>query len=88
MKAGKCDVSGSYTSDTLLNAPDVLFDHLAAIFRSFLVHGTVSIQLLSCDFLPLFKAGLKNPEKIDSYRAIASSSQLLKLFDNVILLVW
>lgn len=65
-----------------------MFDRLAIIFQSFLVHGTVSIQLLSCAFLPLFKSGLKNPEKVDSYRAIASSSQLLKLFDNVILLVW
>ena len=36
MKPGKTDVTGVYTSDVFLNAPDSLFDHLAAIFRSFL----------------------------------------------------
>jgi hypothetical protein len=88
MKPGKTDVSESYTSDVLLNAPDVLFDHLAAIFRSFLVHGDVTAQLLTCAFLPLFKGGLKDPAKTDSYRAIAGSSQLLKLFENTVLLLW
>lgn len=88
IKPSKSDVSGSFTSDVLLNAPDILFDHLSLIFKSFLMHGTVSLQLLSCAFLPLFKGGLKNSECTDSYRAIASSSQLLQLFDNVILLVW
>ena len=88
MKPGKSDVSGSYTSDILLNAPDVVFNHLAAIFRSFLVHGDVTVELLTCAFLPLFKGGLKDPAKTDSYRAIAGSSQLLKLFENTVLLVW
>jgi hypothetical protein len=31
---------------------------------------------------------LKNPEKFDSYRAIAGASQLLKLFEYVILIIW
>ena len=44
--------------------------------------------MLSCAFLPLFKGGLKNPNDSDSYRAIAGSSQILKLLDNVILLIW
>ena len=88
MKKGKGDVSEAYSSDVFLHAPDSLFHHLAAIFRSFLVHGTVSIQILSCAFLPLFKGGSKNPAKFDSYRAIAGASQLLKLFEYVILIVW
>ena len=37
---------------------------------------------------PLFKGGQKDSSKIDSYRAIAGSSQILKLFDNVVLLLW
>ena len=88
MKPGKTDVTEAYTSDVLLNAPDLLFDLLAGVFRSFLTHGTVTLQLLSCAFLPLYKGGLKNPEKFDSYRAIAGSSQLLKLFEYVILIIW
>ena len=88
MKARKGDVSGGFTSDALLNAPDILFDQLAVVFRSWLVHGTVSLSLLACAFLPLLKSSLKNPADPGSYRAIAGSSLLLKLFEKVILLVW
>ena len=68
--------------------PDILFEQLAHVFRSFLIHGTVTPQILSCAFLPLFKGRLKNPESFDSYRAIAGASQLLKLFEYVVLMVW
>ena len=43
MLPGKTDVTGVYTSDVFLNAPDYLFDILAAVFRSYLVHGTDSL---------------------------------------------
>ena len=46
MKPNKADVSGSYTSDVFLHAPDTVFEHLAAVFRSFLVHGDVSLEML------------------------------------------
>ena len=88
MKPGKIDVSGGFSSDVLLHGPDSLFEHLAVIFRSFLVHGQVTSQLLCCAFLPLLKGGQKDSSKTDSYRAIAGSSQILKLFDNVVLLLW
>ena len=86
IKPGKSDVSGGFTSDVLLHAPDLLFEKMAAVFRSFFVHGDVTLQLLSCAFLPLLKS-MKDPAKTDSYRAIAGSSQILKLLDNV-LLAW
>ena len=88
MKPYKGDVSEGYTSDALLHGPDILFDLLALIFRSWLVHGTVCLSLLSCAFLPLLKSALKNPADTSSYRAIAGSSLLLKLFEKVILLLW
>ena len=88
MLPGKTDVTGVYTSDVFLNAPDSLFDILAAVFRSYLVHGTVSLQILCCAFLPLFKGGVKNPGIFDSYKAIAGASQLLKLFEYVVLILW
>ena len=88
MKSGKTDVTDAYSSDVFLHAPDILFKLLAAVFRSYLTHGTVTLQILSCAFLPLFKGGLKSPDKFDSYRAIAGASQLLKLFEYVILIVW
>ena len=88
MKPGKTDVTEAYSSDAFLHAPDSLFELLAAVFRSYLTHGTVTIQILSCAFLPLFKGGLKSPEKFDSYRAIAGASQMLKLFEYVVLIIW
>ena len=88
IKPNKGDVSESYTSDAILNAPDVLFELLAGVFRSWLVHGTVTLSLLACAFLPLLKNSLKNPADVKSYRAIAGSSLILKLFDQVVLLLW
>ena len=88
MKPGKLDVTESYTSDVFLHAPDILFEQLAEVFRSYLIHGHVTLQILTCAFLPLFKGGKKSPDKFKSYRAIACSSQLLKLFEYVILEVW
>ena len=88
MKPNKGDVSGGYTSDTLLNAPDQLFEHLSLVFKSWIIHGDVTLTILACAFLPLLKNSLRNPSEFSSYRAIAGSSLILKLFDNVILLVW
>ena len=73
MKAKKGDVSGGFTSDALLNAPDVLFEQIAAVFRSFLIHGTVTTYLLACCFLLLIK-GNKDPPETGSYRAISGTS--------------
>ena len=88
MNAGKTDVSGAFCSDSLLHARDSMFDLLALIYRSWLVHGTVTLSLLACAFLPLLKNALKDPADTNSYRAIAESSLLLKLFDQCVLVVW
>ena len=88
MKCGKNDVSGEYTSDVFKFAPDLLFEHLAEVFKSCAVHGSIPLEWLSCAFIPLYKGGLKDPRKFDSYRAIASASQLLKLMEYTILILW
>ena len=54
MKPGKSDVSMSYTSDAILYAPDCFFELLSQIFRSWLLHGTVTKSLLACAFIPLY----------------------------------
>ena len=76
LKPQKGDVSGGFTSDAILNAPDIMFDQIASVFRSFLTHGTVTSYLLACCFLPLLK-GTKDPAECGSYRAIAGSSLIL-----------
>ena len=47
MKVGKADVSGGFSSDAILNGPDILFENLASVFRSWCVHGTVTPSLLA-----------------------------------------
>jgi hypothetical protein len=88
LKKGRHDVSGSYSTDAIKAAPDALFDSLAAVFRSWLFHGTVSRHLLACAFQPLLKNSHKDPADTSSYRAIAQSAVILMLFDRIILLLW
>ena len=88
LKPRKGDVSGGFSSDALINAPDLLFDQVAQIFQSWLFHGTVTLSLLACAFLPLLKSSQKDPADTASYRAIAGSSLILKLFEKVLLLIW
>ena len=88
LRPQKSDVSTQFTSDALLHAPDILFHQLAAVFRSWLTHGNITPSLLACSFLPLLKSSLKDPANPASYRAIAGSSLILKVFENVVLLLW
>ena len=46
MKSGKSDISGSFTSDAILNGPDNLFTTFASVFRSYLYHGTVTFIMI------------------------------------------
>ena len=73
MKPKKGDILGGFTSNAILNGPDILFDLIATVFRSFLIHGSITSSLLACCFLPLLK-GSKDPADTGSYRAIAGSS--------------
>ena len=88
LKPRKTDVSSWFSSDALLNAPDILFEQLAFIFRSWVSHGNITPSMLACSFLPLLKSSLKDPSDTGSYRAIAGSSLILKVFEKVILLLW
>ena len=87
LKPSKGDVSGSYNSDMIKNCPESFFKMLSEVFQSWLTHGTVTKSFLACAFLPLVK-GMKDPSLTASYRAVAGSSLVLKLFDYVILEVW
>ena len=58
------------------------------MFRSWLVHGTVSQPLLACAFIPLLNSSQKNSAETKSYRAIAGSATVLMLFDKSLLHLW
>ena len=87
MKSQKTDVSSSFTSDCLLQGPDILFEMLASVFRGWMMHGSVTHTVLACAFLPLLKSS-KPPAETTSYRAIAGSSLILKLFEKTVLELW
>ena len=88
LKSGKTDVSGQFHSDTLLHAPDTLFVALSQLFKAFFIHEDFSFDILCCAFMPLLKGALKDDTDSNNYRAIAISSLLLKILDNVILILY
>ena len=88
MEPQKMDIYQGFSSDCFLNAPDIFFSLISLAFQDWLIHGTVTRAVLSCAFIPLPKNSLKDPAKTESYRAIAGSSLLLKLFEKCILSVW
>ena len=88
MKKHKMDISQGFSSDALLHAPDLLFQLLAIIFKDWLIHGTVTLSILLCAFIPLLKNSQKDPASTDSFRATAGSSLILKCFEQCILLIW
>ena len=88
LKADKIDPQFNFTSDCLKNAPDVFFQHLETILRSFLVHGHVSLVLLLATLVPLIKNKLGNTCSSKNYRSIAISSLILKIFDWLIILLF
>ena len=88
MRSGKIDVTQGYSSDVFSHAPPMLCKLLAEVFRSYLVHGTITVSILACSFMPLLKSARKDATKFDSWRAVAGASQLLKLFEYVLLNIW
>ena len=62
LKPDKEDVTGSYSSNEILNGPDFLFERLADVSRSFFTLVTVTKSLLACAFIPILKP-LKGPVK-------------------------
>ena len=52
-----------------------------------MVHGKVTSSVLACAFLPLLKS-IKPQSETSSYRAIAGSSLILKLFEKTVMEIW
>jgi hypothetical protein len=87
IKSGKNDPEFDLTTDNLKNAPDILFNHLAAFFRAVLVHGHITISLLICAIILLIKNKCGPTDDSGNYRGIALSSIILKVFDWVVLII-
>ena len=88
LKPGKSDPVFQFGSDCLKNAPTVFYEHLACVFRCFLIHGHVSSVLMISAMIPLVKDKLGDICASNNYRSIALSSLILKVFDWVIILLY
>ena len=88
LKNGKSDPMYSYSSDCFKQAPDVLYENLATVIRSSLIHGHVTNFLLVATLLPILKDKLGSISTSKNYRSIALSSVVLKIIDWVILLLF
>ena len=54
LRPNKCNISGSFTSDSIHNSPDILFELIALLYRSWLVHGTVTLSPYHCSHVHLY----------------------------------
>ena len=88
LKSEKSDPSYDFSSDCLKNAPFVLFEQLATLFRIYLTHGHVSNILMLATLMPLIKDKLGDHCSSNNYRSIAISSQISKVFDWVIIILY
>ena len=87
MKNGKNDGLYDIQSECFSQGPEALTKHLTHLLKTFIVHGTVPYFILICTLLPLVKDNLSDITSSDNYRAIASSSLVLKLLDILILML-
>lgn len=88
IKTDKTDPIFDYTSDFLKEAPDILYDHLAFIIRSFIIHGHVTKELLLATMVPIIKDKLGDLSSSKNYRSISISSLLLKLIDWIFITLY
>ena len=88
LKNNKSDPIYTFSSDCIKNSPDILFQHLSVLIQSFLIHGHVTLFLLVATLVPIIKDKLGCIDSSKNYRSIALSSQILKLFDWVMLLLF
>ena len=88
LKSNKNDSTFLFTSGCLKNAPAILYEQLALVFRFYIIHGHVSNTLMLSTLIPIVKYKLGNLCSSDNYRCIAISSLVLKIFDWVIILLY
>ena len=88
LKREKSDPSYDFSSDCLKNAPFVLFEQLATLFRIYLTHGHVSNILMLATLIPLIKDKLGDHCSSNNYRSIAMSNLTLKGLDRVIIILY
>ena len=85
LKSGKTDPVHLFSSDCIKNGPDLLFQFLSIVIKSFLFHGHITIYLPLATLVPIIKNKLASINTSKNYRSIAISSLILKILDWIIL---
>ena len=70
------------------NAPLSVFEHLAYLIKSFLIHSHASNCLLLATLIPIPKVKLGDLTSSNNYRSIALGSLIYKIFDWIIILLF
>ena len=83
LKSGKSD--GNLSTDYLINAPPVLFVHLAFLFTTMIRHGMSPSPFTESIIIPIPKNARKSVNDSENYRGIALNSPFSKLFELVVL---
>ena len=86
IKSKKSDPLYDFSSDCLKEAPEILYEYLANLLKSFMIHSHITGNLLSATLVPIVKDKLGDVSSTKNYRSIAISSLILKLIDWVIIL--
>ena len=87
LKSSKADPMYTFSSDCFRNGCDLLYEHLALIMKSCVIHSHVCLVLLLSTLVPLVKDKLSSINTSKNYRSVAISSILLKLLDWVVILL-
>ena len=85
LKSGKHDGHRGHYSNHLIHGSNRLHVYISLLFDSMLSHGCVPSDLLLSTLVPIPKNKRKSLNDSNNYRAIALSSILGKLFDNILL---
>ena len=88
LKTDKNDPIFEFSSDCLKNAPDILFEKLSSVIKSYLTHGHVSLFLLLATLVPIIKDKLADICTSKNYRSVAIGSLILKMIDWLIIILF
>ena len=87
LKNDKVDPELDLTTNALKNSPNELMEHLANLLKFCLVHGYISSLLLICAISPIVKDANGKIDDSGNYRGIGIGSLILKIVDNIILII-
>ena len=88
LKNSKNDNTYCFKSDALTTGIEELTDYLTLLYQAFIIHGYIPHFILNSTLKPIIKDKLGDKCASSNYRAIGSSSLLLKLFDIIVLILF